>query len=249
MNLADQRMRVIDPTLVGTVLEEQNIVVGRPDRKTPLMREDLEYTVFNPTWTVPPDIYRLDKVPAIQKAARSGAQAVLQWFKTNRMTLLNKDDKPTDPNNYDWINNPPKFGAVLLRQQPGTDNALGTMKFMMPNPYSIYLHDSNQPELLKNDERMLSSGCVRLEYPREFAAYVMLGSKWTRPVIDDFVVKPGETRPSETWVRFPNKLSIPVYIVSFTAGYNPSGSVRFTRDIYQQNAALLKSLKAAGYYR
>jgi murein L,D-transpeptidase YcbB/YkuD len=249
VNLATQRMRVVDPNLTNPVLVEQSVVVGRPDRKTPSMREELEFVVLNPTWTVPPDIFRLDKIPAIQKAAAIGPQAVVDWFQTNRMSLLNRDEKPVNPTDYNWLTNPPQYGNVLIRQQPGLTNALGAMKFMMPNPYSIYLHDTNQPELLKNDFRMLSSGCIRMSYPRDFAEYLLAGTKWNRTAIDDFVVKPGETRSSESWIRLPNKVKVPVYLISLTAALDDNSVMQFTRDVYGQNASLLKALKTAGFYR
>lgn len=249
VNLATQRMQVVDPYLENPLLLDQNVVVGRIDRKTPSMREELEYVVFNPTWTVPPDIFRLDKIPAIQKAAAQGPAGVAAWFVQNRMSLLDRNEKPIDPTQFDWLNAPPKYGNVLIRQQPGTNNALGTMKFMMPNPYSIYLHDTNQPELLGSDLRMLSSGCIRLQYPRDFAEYLLRTTKWVRSEIDMFVVKPGETRDTESWVRLPGKVSVPVYIMSLTADLGAGGEMYFTRDIYKQNADLLMALKAAGYYR
>lgn len=249
INLATQRMNVVDPELRNAALLDQNIVAGRVDRKTPSMREELEYVVFNPTWTIPPDIYRLDKVPAIQEQVATGSHSVMNWFAENRFSLLDSQENPADPLQFDWLADPPRYGEVFIRQQPGTDNALGVVKFMMPNPYSIYLHDTNAPELLSNDERLKSSGCIRLSYPREFAEYLLSGTKWNRPYIDDFVVKPGETRPTETWVRFPNKRKLPVYIMSITVDVGSDGVLNFTRDIYAQNLALLNALQSIGFHK
>ena len=251
VNLAIQQAQLVDPNLTNYNLEIQGIINGRAARKTPSMRDEIYYLVMNPTWTVPITIFSEDKLPLIQGLALQGPEAVRSWFFENRFKVLTKDLKTElDPASIDWINLNPKASAIYIQQQPGYDNALGVVKFMMRNPYSIYFHDTNDRNLFATkSNRLISSGCLRLPFPIDFAEYLLKGTKWDRYAIEDHVAKPGEIKDDDTTVLLPQANRLPVYIISITARLGDDGVMRFTQDHYQQNLALLNKLKASGFYR
>ncbi|MEQ8802015.1 MAG: L,D-transpeptidase family protein, partial [Haliea sp.] len=125
--------------------------VGRSLRQTPSLRSAVSHFTLNPHWTVPPTILRQDKLPAIRANPEYLAQQKLQ--------VLDAQGQELDPATVDWR----RPGAIVLRQQPGTDNALGQVAIRFPNPFSVYLHDTPSKQLFARAQRTDSSGCVRVE--------------------------------------------------------------------------------------
>ena len=142
----------------GKRIFEGRAQVGRPYRETPIFRSDIEYIVFNPTWTVPPGIMKNDVMPKIRR-----------------------DPRYAEKNNMSWV------GGQLV-QKPGPNNALGQVKIMFPNPYLVYLHDTPSKSLFEKDDRTFSSGCIRVEGPLELARLLLDEPRWDdaaiRKIID-----------------------------------------------------------------
>ncbi len=250
VNLATQEAKLVDQNLANPNIELQTVINGRGARKTPSMRDEIYYLVMNPTWTVPITIFSEDKLPMIQGLAAQGADVLRTWFVENRFKVLTRDLKTElDPASIDWFNIDPKKSPIFIQQQPSYDNALGVVKFMMRNPYSIYFHDTNDRGLFSKSNRLISSGCIRMPFPIDFAEYLLKGTKWDRFAIENHVAKPGEVRDDDTTVVLPKENRLPAYIISITARLGSDGVMRFTQDHYQQNLALLNKLKASGFYR
>ena len=133
-------------------------VTGTALRKTPVFRDAIQYMEFNPTWTVPASVFRKDKLEEIRKD--------IGYLERNNFSVKDRDGQMIPGSSVDWDAEDP---GVTLVQQPGADNMLGLVKFMFPNKHSVYLHDTNEKPLFDRNERYLSSGCVRLEHPFEFA--------------------------------------------------------------------------------
>jgi murein L,D-transpeptidase YcbB/YkuD len=124
----------------------------------------------------------------------------------------------------------------ILRQQPGPQNAMGQIKFMFPNEHLIYLHDTPSRNLFEQSERTFSSGCIRVERPLELAELLLAGQNgWSRAAID----KALESRVTRT-VKLDKP--VPILIMYLTAIAEPDGQVRFYRDVYKRDAALLQAL-------
>lgn len=249
VNLATQEARLIDPNLTNPNLMLQGVINGRPERKTPSMRDEIKSVVMNPTWTVPETVFAQDKLPAIRKIQGLGPIAIRSWFAEKGFKVV-RSSAELDPASIDWLNMSATRPSVYLVQQPSYDNALGVVKFLMGNPWAIYMHDTNERNLFTaKSNRQLSSGCVRLPKPIDFAEYLLQGTQWNRANIEALVAKPGEIKDKQTYVTLAKEARLPVYIISLTARLGDDGVMRFTQDHYLQNLALLNKLKASGYYR
>ena len=140
---------------------------GRQDLPaTPMFRSDINYLVFNPTWTVPPGIIRNDILPG--RAARSGVDHAARSQGPGRAAATS-----VDPASVDWSKFKSGNIPYTLRQDPGPKNALGRVKIMFPNSYSVYLHDTPSQTKFEETDRAFSSGCVRVERPLELAELLL----------------------------------------------------------------------------
>lgn len=152
------------------------VVVGKEYRQTPVFSSKMSYLVFSPTWTLPNTILWEDAIPSIRKDR--------DYLKKNNMQVLDLDGNPVDEREIDWDNVDQGNFPYLIRQAPGSHNSLGQVKFMFPNEYSIYIHDSPAKALFNKDERAFSSGCIRLEKPVEFASLLLEDSGWDKEEIN-----------------------------------------------------------------
>jgi murein L,D-transpeptidase YcbB/YkuD len=175
---------------------EGPVIVGRPDWETPQIDSVIDRLEFNPYWTVPPRIAAREVWP---KAHRDPA-----YLKRNHMRLVNGQ----------------------IRQDPGPDNPLGKVKFLFPNPYSVYLHDTNRPELFTNAERFRSHGCIRVSGALDLARALLRDDpSWPEARIENAI---GQTRN----IKISPKRPIPVHIVYDTAWVDKAGRVQFRDDVY-----------------
>jgi murein L,D-transpeptidase YcbB/YkuD len=205
--------------------------VGKTYRQTPMFRSDINYLVFNPTWTVPPGIIKNDILP---DARRDPASITRRGLK-----VLNASGAEVDPASVDWSKYKSGNIPYTLRQDAGPKNALGRVKIMFPNSYSVYLHDT--PSLSKFDEvdRAFSSGCVRVERPLELAERLLANpAQWNSASISQ-AIDAGHT----VNVTLPAKM--PVLLAYWTAWVDPQGRVNFRRDVYGQDASWAAGLARA----
>ena len=168
INIANFTLEVVDqdqPVLT------MRTIVGRPDRPTPILQSALSQVVLSPYWHVPQRIALQDKLPVIRKdphyLARHGFQVV-------------RGRHVIDPTTIAWAQLTRTHFPYRLRQRPGATNALGRIKFLLPNPFDVYLHDTPARALFHAPVRTFSSGCIRLEKPLELAAYLLRAD----PVLD-----------------------------------------------------------------
>jgi len=203
--------------------------VGKPYRQTPIFRSVLSYLVLNPTWTVPSGIFANDILPAQKRDPGYLAKRGL-------VVVDAQGNRVTTP--IDWATVTPRNFRYLLRQEPGPDNALGRVKFMFPNEYSVYLHDTPSRSLFEKSDRAFSSGCIRVENPLELAALLLDRQPgWDRAAIDAAIAK-GDTRT----VTLKNK--VPVLLSYWTAWVDRDGALQFRRDLYGRDARVLEALNA-----
>ncbi len=139
--------------------------VGRPYRSTPVFSDTITYIEFNPTWTVPPTIFKNDVLPAIKRDPG--------YLAKRDMQVLTMDGREVDPAAVDWELYPRQGFPYMIRQRPGPANALGRLKIMFPNEHMVYLHDTPSRELFRRSERTFSSGCIRVENAEQLAALLL----------------------------------------------------------------------------
>lgn len=203
-------------------------VVGRPFRQTPVFKARMTYLEFNPTWTVPPTILREDLLPEIR-----GDATTLQ---RKNMVVLDHQGQRVDPAAIDWASATARNFPYMIRQEPGPDNALGRVKFMFPNPYHVYMHDTPARQLFARAERAFSSGCIRLEQPFELVRILLAGSAWDDAAIER-VLASGRTRV----VNLPEPISV---LLLYGTVVPEGGQVHFAADVYRRDKALLAALDA-----
>lgn len=209
---------------------------GRPKRKTPTMQDKIVQVVINPYWIVPPTIFKEDKLEDIRGLS---PWQIREYFDTRHYEVWNKDfTQKLDPGYVDWqgLGNGGHEPDVYIRQKPHTGNALGSLKFMLTNSFAIYLHDTNQPELFWEADRLLSSGCVRVQQPLDLAEYLLKGTTWDRTKIESTMAKPGQVMDKDTYAKVPNPM--PVYIAYLTSQYSSDGVIRFVEDTYEMNSRI-----------
>lgn len=204
----------------GATILSSRVIVGRPDRKTPLMRSALNNVVLNPPWNVPTTLVRQDIVPKVK-------QDPMYLYK-HGYTLLsgwNADAEVIDPSMIDWQMVSAANFPYRIRQAPGATNSLGRYKFNMPSSDAIYLHDTPNHALFQRDIRALSSGCVRVNKASELADLLLQDVGWNDSRISD-TLKQGDTR------YVPIRHRIPVNLYYLTAWVADDGQPQYRTDIY-----------------
>ncbi|MBN2857675.1 MAG: L,D-transpeptidase family protein [Candidatus Delongbacteria bacterium] len=212
-------------------VESHNLIIGKSYRKTPVFSDRMTYLVFNPTWTVPPTILFNDIIPAVRKDRDYLKKKNIRIFKNNEVKSpeISVDD-------IDWTTAERKNFRYRLVQDPGPNNSLGEVKFMFPNQYNIYLHDTPDKSLFQKEERSFSSGCLRLENPLNFAELLLRDIPgWNMEKINNVI----STR-KETTVNL--KIPINVHIQYLTTWVDENGDIQFRNDIYKRDEAVAEAL-------
>lgn len=206
------------------------VIVGRPFRQTPVFQRDLRYLVVNPFWNLPASIARRDKLPLLQENALALAAQGYEARATGSDTFVPVTD-------IDWQEISASNFRYQLRQRPGPDNALGNLKFMLPNEYAVYLHGTPDIELFDRQERSFSSGCIRLADPSALARWLLIGDG----LGEQAAGLVGQIESGNTVVHY-LKTPVAVLIVYFTA-FLDGDNVVFRRDLYQRDRALTEALR------
>jgi L,D-transpeptidase YcbB len=186
----------------GRVIESMDVVVGDIETATPVFADSIQYVVVNPYWNIPDGIMERTIQPE-----------------------MDRDPDYLERNNMEMVN-----GRV--RQRPGPANALGHYKFMFPNEFDVYLHDSPEGHLFARTQRAFSAGCVRIERPRDFAALLLALQSDKDPDVLDELRSTGD----EHWIALDRPL--PIYLLYFTAWVQEDGTLRFHHDVYGHDEAL-----------
>ena len=188
-----------------------DVVVGKEGHNTMMFNGDLNQVVFSPYWNVPPSIVAKEILPAIEKNPN--------YIAKENMEITGNDD-----------------GLPVVRQKPGAGNALGKVKFLFPNSFNIYFHDTPAKSLFEKDKRAYSHGCIRLREPEKFANYVLRNQpEWTPEKISE-AMNSGD----EKYVKV--KDPIPVVITYYTAWVDENGRLNFREDIYGHDARLAEKM-------
>ena len=232
VNIPSFEMKVVED---GRSVFNSKVIVGRKDRPTPIFTETMSHLVLSPYWNVPYSIAVKDKLPKLRKNPYA--------LKRQRIRVFNASGREVNPGRVNWRAVGRGNFKYRLRQDPGPKNALGKVKFMFPNRYSVYLHDTSSPELFKRSERAFSSGCIRVAKPIELALHLLQDNpNWNQRNLLSTI---GKRR--ERTVQLSEE--IPVHLLYWTAWQADDGRVHFRQDIYQRDKPLLQALNIRGSSR
>jgi murein L,D-transpeptidase YcbB/YkuD len=204
----------------GRTVLEMKVVVGKPDQRTPVFSDEMTTVVFSPYWNVPDSIVEGETAPA---AARDPS-----FLARNNIEILRRSKSgttPVDPSTVNW-DDPEELKALAFRQKPGAKNALGHVKFLFPNMFDVYLHDTPADQLFAREGRAFSHGCVRVEQPDALAKWVLQDA----PEWDEARIAEAMDAGVERHVAL--KQAIPVHIVYFTVWVDPAGGAHYEPDVY-----------------
>ena len=208
------------------VVRRYRVIVGKTEKPSPTLTTEITGVVLNPTWTVPSSIAKTEISAHMRKDP--------SYLSRMHMEVLDGHDNPIDPHAVDWSGTrTPNF---TVRQQNGAFNALGAVKIDMPNPYSVYMHDTNQRNLFSDDYRFDSHGCSRVDNVRDLATWLLQEEmpKWTRVAVDAAIAT-GQHQE----VALPKK--VPVAWIYLTAWMTRDQTIQFRNDIYDQDEQLLEA--------
>jgi L,D-transpeptidase YcbB len=202
-----------------------NTVVGRPDWPTTIFHDTMTHLIVNPYWNVPESILQDEILPRVQSD--------MNYLERNGYEVVDADGNVVGSDGFEFARLSDPEAGWRIRQTPGSDNALGRIKFMFPNPDDIYLHDTPAKHLFSEPMRARSHGCIRLEDPIRFARYI------TRTATDEQMSAIEEalqeTQPRQIDLSSP----IPVYLAYLTAWVEEDGSPRFLPDVYGLDQELI----------
>jgi L,D-transpeptidase YcbB len=197
INIPEYKLHIVEN---NQSVYEANVVVGKAATQTEIFKDTVSEVVFNPYWNIPASIVNTEILPKMQKDSNYLLQNDLEVVSASPM---------------------------VIRQKPSSNNALGKMKFLFPNSYDIYLHDTPAKELFKSTNRAFSHGCIRLENPIKLALYLLKNNaNWSKEKIET-VLKSNV----ETSVSIVPKVAI--CIIYLTAWVNEKNELNFRNDIYQ----------------
>ncbi|CAN5741667.1 L,D-transpeptidase family protein [soil metagenome] len=224
VNIPEYKLHVMEE---GQEVLDMRVIVGKTMHSTPVFSDKLEYVVMAPYWNVPVSIVVNELKPKLINNPN--------FLESQDMELVDlKTKAPMSPSSIDWSSVTEDNFTHLIRQRPGPKNSLGLVKFLFPNEYNVYLHDTPTGSLFNLASRGFSHGCVRVEEPLKLANYLLNGHpEWNEQMIRE-TMNGGE----ETWVTLEEK--VPVYIVYFTAWIDKNGAVHFRDDIYGHDQALAR---------
>jgi murein L,D-transpeptidase YcbB/YkuD len=221
VNIPEYKLRLVEN---NDTIRKHKVIVGTSKRKTPILTSKLSYTVFNPTWTVPPTILKEDVIPATKK----------NWNYLESKNITVYDNSGNKISSSQW--NAAKAMSYRYVQSPGSYNSLGMVKIMFPNRFSVYLHDTNHRDYFVKSNRSLSSGCVRVDEPLELTATLLNDSiNYNQEKIGE-ILKTGETKN----VKFNKEILLHQW---YWTAWSRENLLIFRDDIYNLDQELYNKLK------
>jgi len=229
VNIANFRLDVIEN---DKSILSMKVVVGKPYRRTPIFTAKMTYIVINPEWNIPDSIARKEILQKIKKDPHYLTEQNIKVFSDWR-----SQEQPVDAAKIDWSKATEKALPYRFRQEPGPLNALGTLKFMFPNKYNVYLHDTPAKHLFSENVRAFSHGCTRIEKPLDLAEYLLRdGPRWSQQELVAALEK-----GTKQIVLIPHPVN--VHFLYLTAWVDESGTVQFRNDIYGRDKSLDEALR------
>lgn len=229
VNIADFTLQVMEENLP---VMGMRVVVGKSYQRTPVFSALLSAVVIRPYWNIPSSIVQKEIIPAIRKNP--------DYLSKNRIRVFSgwgANEREIDPAAISWPEGKVLRFPFRMRQDAGLGNSLGHLKFAMPNPYAVYLHDTPARTLFRQSVRGFSHGCIRIENPLDLSVYLLQGDPlWDKEKI--LAAMNGAAVDRAVRLQRP----IPVHILYWTAWAEDNGAVQFRGDIYRRDGVLEKAL-------
>ena len=201
---------------------DAKVVVGKEATRTSIFKGNISQIILNPYWNVPKSIIRNEMLPDLKRNPN--------YLSKNNLEVLS-GNKVINPSSINW-HKYKKNIPFAIRQKPGDDNALGKIKFVFPNNFSIYLHDTPSKNLFNETKRAFSHGCIRVQESKKLALYLLRKKEnWTKEKVDDIL-------KTDSLVSISIKPNIAVYIVYFTTWVDNTGQLNFRNDLYNLDLQL-----------
>ncbi|WP_303361761.1 murein L,D-transpeptidase [Paracoccus sp. (in: a-proteobacteria)] len=229
VNIPDYMVRVFEG---GQEIFQTRGVIGKTsdDMQTPEFSDEMEYVVVNPSWNVPPGMFARDYFPRLQQNRNAFAH----------LDVVDRRGRVVPRDQIDFGRYTARSFPYRLRQKPSDDNALGIVKFIFPNQWNIYLHDTPSKGLFGESARAFSNGCVRVRDPLDFA-HLLLSQQTDNP---QRMFQRARDSGRETYLKLTP--FVPVHLVYFTAFPDDSGQMRFYNDVYGRDATVWQAMTKAG---
>jgi len=202
------------------------VIVGTQYHESPIFSAEMSYIVFSPYWNIPNSIIKNEIIPSVRKNPN--------YLVQKNMEVVTYSGKVVNPSSINWSS---KSFPYLIRQKPGDNNSLGLVKFMFPNQYSVYIHDTPAKTLFTKEERALSHGCIRVQNPMKLASLLLKdNSEWNQEKINEAM-----HQSKENIVNLDKK--IPVVLLYLTFWADSNGKAYFRPDIYDRDQEVLELLR------
>ena len=212
----------------GKVVFYSPVIDGKKYHETPIFKSKMIYFEINPTWTVPYSIATKETLPKLKKNP--------DYLKEKNMVIMDRSGKILDPSTIDFSKYSRNNFPFTIRQQPGPNNALGRVKFIFPNPYSVYVHDTPAQSLFSREERSFSHGCIRLKDKWGLLMNLMdEPDVWNMDKINEILATNKTTRVNL-------KKPIDIYLIYWTAGADKENRIYFDEDVYNRDHTVLEAL-------
>jgi len=217
----------------GALIQTMRVITGTPKHPTPIFSDTVEYIVLNPYWNVPKSIIQKEMIPKLLHNPNAMSKQRIEVY-----SGWGKDAQKVDPASIDWSQyRYSKHMPYRFAQTPGTHNALGKVKFLFPNRFSVYMHDTPTKHLFKKDKRAFSHGCIRLQKPRE------LLQTFTTFNSNINFEKAQTTLKGKKKKYFNLKEKVPIDVIYLTAWVDYDGKLQFRNDVYGYDEMQLKSFR------
>lgn len=217
----------------GALIQTMRVITGTPKHPTPIFSDTVELIVLNPHWNVPKSIIQKEMIPKLLRNPNAMSRQRIEVY-----TGWGKDAQKVDPASVDWSQyRYSKHMPYRFAQTPGTHNALGKVKFLFPNRFSVYMHDTPTKHLFKKNKRAFSHGCIRLQKPRE-----LLHTFTTFNSNINFE-KAQKTLKGKRKKYFNLKEKVPIDVIYLTAWVDYDGKLQFRNDVYGYDEMQLKSFR------
>lgn len=225
VNIANFKLDLIDGT---DTLISMRAIVGKKTRETPVFNAQISHIVFSPSWTIPPTIFENDVMPELLKGPG--------YLEKRNMKILRDDGSELAYSDIDWKEVSENNFPYIIRQEPGPGNAMGRVKFMFPNTYNIYIHDTPSGRSFGNDNRALSAGCVRVENPSGLALLLLSDTTDWSP--EHIRIAMQQEKEQAVHLEKP----VDVLLIYLTAWTDGEDRIQFRRDVYQRDRMVLTAL-------
>ncbi len=217
----------------GAMIQTMRVITGTPRHPTPIFSDTVEYIVLNPYWNVPKSIIQKEMIPKLIRNPNAMSRQRIEVY-----TGWGKDAQKINPASVNWSQyRYSKHMPYRFAQTPGTHNALGKVKFLFPNKFSVYMHDTPTKPLFKKNKRAFSHGCIRLQQPR---ALLKTFSTFNSNI--DFE-KAQKRLKGKKKKYFTLKEKVPVDVIYLTAWVDYNGKLQFRNDVYGYDEMQLKSFR------